>query len=117
MWDVYRPEQTATLETVTGRPAWVSHLGQWYLYLVVPVAAAGAVILRRRRLLLFPFVCLIVLSCLTAVLAFGDARFAVEADVALALLAGVALDAGVGVTVRRWSTGPGRHSAGRAGEA
>jgi hypothetical protein len=73
----------------------------------------GAVVLRRRRLLLFPFVSVIVLACLTCVLSFGDARFAVDADVALALLAGVGLDAGVAEAGRRWSPGPGRHSAGR----
>ena len=113
LWGVYRPGQTATLESVTGRPAWVSRLGRWYLYVAVPLAIVGAVILRRRRLLLFPFVAVIVLSSLTAVLAFGDPRFAVDGDVALALLAGVALDAGAGAAARRWSTGPGRHSAGR----
>ena len=63
--------------------------------------------------MLFPFVALVLLSCLTAVLAFGDPRFAVDGDVAVALLAGVALDAGAGAAARRWSTGPGRHSAGR----
>jgi 4-amino-4-deoxy-L-arabinose transferase-like glycosyltransferase len=113
MWDVYRPGQTARLEAVTGRPVWVSDAGRWYLYVLVPVALVGAVVLRRRRLLLFPFVSVIVLSCLTAVLAFGDARFAVDADVALALLAGVGLDAGIAATARWWTPGPGRHSAGR----
>lgn len=113
MWDVYRPGQTARLEAVTGRPVWVSDAGRWYLYVLVPVAVVGAVVLRRRRLLLFPFVSVIVLSCLTAVLAFGDARFAVDADVALALLAGVGLDAGIAAAARRWTPGPGRHSAGR----
>ncbi len=113
MWDVYRPGQTARLEAVTGRPVWVSDAGRWYLYVLVPVALVGAVVLRRRQLLLFPFVSVIVLACLTCVLSFGDARFAVDADVALALLAGVGLDAGIAAATRRWSPGPGRHSAGR----
>jgi hypothetical protein len=80
----------------------------------VPVAVIGAVALRRRRLLLFPFVAMILLTSITAILAFGDARFAVEADVALAVLAGVGLDAGTRVLVRRWWTGNGRHAIGRS---
>ncbi len=114
VWNVYRPLQTADLESAAGRPAWVSRLGVWYFIALVPAALLGAVVLRRRRLLLFPFVALIVLASLTAVLAFGDPRFAVEADVALALLAGVALDAAAIRAVRRWSSGPGRHSPGGA---
>jgi hypothetical protein len=57
---------------------------------------------------------MVLLTSVTAVVAFGDARFAVEADVALAILAGVGLDAGTRV-VRRWWTGTGRHAVGRAG--
>jgi hypothetical protein len=82
---------------------------------MVPVAVVGAVVLRRRRRLLVPFVAMVLLTSVTAVLAFGDARFAVEADVALAMLAGVGLDAGIRVVVRRWWTGSGRHAIGRAG--
>jgi len=67
-------------------------------------------VLRRRRLLLFPFLALILLSSITAVLAFGDARFAVEADVAMAMLAGVALDVLATRVRSRWSSPPGRHS-------
>jgi 4-amino-4-deoxy-L-arabinose transferase-like glycosyltransferase len=113
VWNLYRPFQGADLETSTGRPTWVSRLGLVYFYLVVPVALVGAWALRRRRLLLFPFVAMVVLASVTAVLAFGDARFAVETDVALAMLAGVGLDAGLTRARRRWSTGSGRHSAGR----
>ena len=113
VWNLYRPLQGADLETSAGRPAWVSRLGLAYFYLLVPVALVGAVVLRRRRLLVFPFVAMLVLASVTAVLAFGDARFAVEADVALAMLAGVGLDAGLTRARRRWSAGPGRHSAGR----
>lgn len=110
LWNAYRPLQQVNLEVPTGRPAWVSRLGLWYFYVLVPVAVVGAVALRRRRLLLFPFVALILLSSITAVLAFGDARFAVEADVSMAMLAGVGLDALVSRMRRRWSSGPGFHS-------
>jgi hypothetical protein len=113
IWNVYRPLQGVDLEVGTGRPAWVSRLGLWYFYVLVPVALLGAVVLRRRRLLLFPFVALLVLSSLTAVAAFGDARFAVEADVALAMLGGVALDALVDRLRRSRSSRSGVHSAGR----
>jgi hypothetical protein len=115
VWNLYRPLQGAELEAAAGRPVWVSRLGLWYFYVMVPVAVVGAVVLRRRRLLLFPFVAMVLLTSATAVVAFGDARFAVEADVALAMLAGVGLDAGARVLVRRWWRGTGRHAIGRSG--
>ena len=113
LWNVYRPLQGVNFEVVTGRPAWVSRLGLWYFYLLVPAAVVGALVLRRRRLLLFPFLAMILLSSVTAVLAFGDARFAVESEVAMAMLAGVALDVLVTRVRRRRSSGPGLHSARR----
>jgi 4-amino-4-deoxy-L-arabinose transferase-like glycosyltransferase len=117
LWNVYRPLQGVTLETAVGRPAWVSRLGLWYFYVLVPVAVCGALLLRRRRVLLFPFVAMIVLSSLTAVLAYGDARFALEADVALAMLAGVALDAVLRAAWAFSMGSGGRHSAGRRSAA
>ncbi len=93
LWNVYDPVEQARLETAVGRPFWVSNLSLWSFYLLVPLAALGAVVLRHRRLLLFPFVAVVLLSTVTAFLSYGDARFRVEADVALAMLAGVALDA------------------------
>jgi hypothetical protein len=92
LWGVVDPIAGARLEALTGRPVWVTELATWYLYLLVPTAVFGAVVLRRRRLLLFPFAAMIVLATLTAALAYGDARFRVEADAAMAILAGVALD-------------------------
>jgi len=102
-WSAWRPSGSAgsgrrrsdrrgPLEALTGRPVWVTELATWYLYLLVPTAVFGAVVLRRRRLLLFPFAAMIVLATLIAALAYGDARFRVEADAAMAILAGVALD-------------------------
>jgi hypothetical protein len=130
LWNVYRPLQGVQLEQAVGRPGWVSRLGLWYFYVLVPVAVGGAVTLRRRRVLLFPLAAMILLSSITAVLAYGDARFAVEADVALAMLGGVALDAipwtgrgqgQAGNRSRRRRPGrrrsPGRHTAGLPPEA
>jgi hypothetical protein len=114
IWNVYRPLQGADLEVGTGRPAWVSRLGLWYFYVLVPVALIGALVLRRRRLLLFPFLALILLSSITAVLAYGDARFALEADVAMAMLAGVALDALAHRVLEQRSARTGLHTARRA---
>jgi 4-amino-4-deoxy-L-arabinose transferase-like glycosyltransferase len=115
LWNVYRPLQGVQLEQAVGRPAWVSRLGLWYFYVLVPVAVGGAAILRRRRVLLFPLAATILLSSITAVLAYGDARFAVEADVALAMLGGVALDA-TPWTGRHRGRSRGRHTAGRPPE-
>ncbi len=93
MWDAYDPWDQARLEAAVGRPLWVSDLSLWYFYAVVPLAVVGAMIMRKRRVLLFPFVAMVVLSTLTAMVAYGDARFRVEADVAMAMMAAVALDA------------------------
>jgi 4-amino-4-deoxy-L-arabinose transferase-like glycosyltransferase len=93
LWNVYDPLGQAKLEASVGRPVWVSDLGLWYFYALVPLAAAGVVALHRRRDLLFPFVALIGLATLTALLAYGDARFRVEADMAMAMLAGIGLSA------------------------
>ena len=100
------------LQTATGRPAWVSRLGLSYFYVLVPVAVAGAVILRRRRTLVFPFLSMIILSSVTAILAYGDARFALEADVAMAMLAGVAVDAAIHAARPLFGRSSGRHRAG-----
>ncbi len=91
--NVYHPGQTASLERTVGRPEWVSELAQWYFYALVPLALAGAVALRRRGSLLFPFISLIAVSVITVLSAYGDARYRVEADLAMAMLAGVAIEA------------------------
>ncbi len=105
LWNVYRPIQQAQLEVAVGRPYDQSLAGLWYFYVLVPLAVVGAVVLRRRRALLFPLVALVVLSSVTALLAYGDARFRVEGDVALALLAAVALDALWSFLARRSGSG------------
>jgi 4-amino-4-deoxy-L-arabinose transferase-like glycosyltransferase len=92
MWDVFHPFEQSRLETTVGRPLWVSDMSVWYLYPLVPLAVMGGAVLRLRHAMVFPFVGLVILSTVTALVAYGDARFRVEADVALAMLGGVALD-------------------------
>jgi hypothetical protein len=93
LWNVYHPFQDVQFAQAVGRPTWVSYLGLGYFYLLVIPAAYGAVMLRRSGALLFPLLAMILLSSITALLAYGNARFAVEADVALAMLGGVGIDA------------------------
>jgi len=92
MWDVFHPFGQSRLEAGVGRPVWVSDLSVWYLYALVPLAVLGGAVLWLRKAPVFPFAGLVVLSTCTAFVAYGDARFRVEADVALAMLGGVALD-------------------------
>ena len=120
LWNVFRPGQQTQLEVGVGRPAWVSSWGWWWFWVLAPLAVAGGVALRRRRALLFPFVALAVSASITALVAYGDARLRVGADVALAALAGVALEAAwshrraIAERLGRLSvpSGRGRHAAG-----
>jgi hypothetical protein len=92
IWDVFDPFGQSRLEAEVGRPVWVSDLSVWYLYALVPLAVLGGAVLRLRHAMLLPFAGLVILSTFTAFVAYGDARFRVEADIALAMLGGVAVD-------------------------
>jgi hypothetical protein len=100
VWDVYRPLQNLDLNAgleERGRAASELGLGMYYL-LLVP-AAGGLWVLRRRRLPISPFVSLAVTATLVAASSFGVTRYRVPVDVALVVLAAVALDA----AWRRWA--------------
>jgi 4-amino-4-deoxy-L-arabinose transferase-like glycosyltransferase len=88
VWSVYRP-----FETPEGRSVRVQKLGVIAFFVLLPFAVAGALVLRRRRvpvwIMLTPFV---VVSA-TALLTYGNLRFREPAEVALVVLAAVALDA------------------------
>jgi len=107
MWDVYRPFQNAEFTKVEGRTEWVSDVGLIYYWAMLPAAAVGLVVLRRRRVSVVPLVAMAALVTLTAVYAYGAVRFRTPADVAIAVLVGVAADG----ALRRW-----RHRPGQAGD-
>ena len=88
------------------------------------LAVAGFVVLRRRRQPLFILIAPFLLVVLVSVTAYGILRFRAPADVALVVLAAVAIDALLGSrrqaprsagSATRWPSGPG--SAASAGPA
>jgi len=100
LWDVFRPADNVAIGELERRPrvwSWIAFAVYWVL---VPLAAAGALILRRRRTPVGPFLALVVLVTCTAAMFWGDPRFRRPAEIALVVLASVAIDA-IG---RRWWT-------------
>ncbi len=94
VWDVFRPSQNRIFSILDGRTLGWARTGQYAYWALLPLAAIGAVILwRRRPALLVPLVGQIVLVTLTAAYAYGATRFRVPGEVALLVLAAVALDA------------------------
>ena len=95
VWDVYRPGQNRIYAMLDGRTLGWARAGQAVYWVVLGVALAGAVVLwRRRPALLVPLGALFVLVTVTAAYAYGATRFRVPGEVALIVLAAVALDAG-----------------------
>jgi len=92
VWDLYAPLQNARLGTDDGRPEWTNRLGLAVYAALVPFACAGLVLLRRRNVLLLPLVIQPVLVTITAALIWGAIRFRAPAEVAMVILAAVALD-------------------------
>ncbi len=92
MWEIYRPFQNIQLNAFFERRGMLpSRVGLAMYAAVLPLAAWGVVLLRRRRETIVPFVALFSSATLTAALSFGITRYRVGADVALLVLAGVAL--------------------------
>jgi Dolichyl-phosphate-mannose-protein mannosyltransferase len=94
MWELYRPVQGVDLNTFferRGRASSEAALASYYVLLALSIL--GLVVLRRRRITVVPFVAIAVMVSFAAALSFGITRYRVGADVALTVLAGVALDA------------------------
>jgi 4-amino-4-deoxy-L-arabinose transferase-like glycosyltransferase len=87
VWGIYDP-----LQVPEGRSEGVHGLGVVMLFALVPLAIVGALVLRRRRVEVWILIAPLVVVCVTAVLAYGNQRFREPADLALVVLAAVALD-------------------------
>ncbi len=104
-WGFYKPSQQARLNAL-GEDGWnltAAHAQVWFQYVIVGLAAAGVVVLRRKRAPLSPLVGVIVLDILVVALFYADPRFLSSGQVALVVLSGVAIDAGVREITKRRS--------------
>jgi len=93
LWDVYRPADNVAIGELERRPRMWSWIALGVYAVLVPLAAAGALILRRRRTPVAPFLGLAVLVTCTAAMFWGDPRFRRPGEIAIVVLAAVAIDA------------------------
>lgn len=94
MWEVWRPWQSYEFNWFFENRGKLPSLAGMALYYPVLLLGLGAlVVLWRRRVTIIPFVAIFAMTTLTAAVSFGITRYRVGADVALCVLAGVALDA------------------------
>lgn len=93
IYHVYEPFDTVRYDIAfEDRGAWQSWSGLWFFYATVPLAIYGAVLLRRRHIPISPLVGVIVGVGFTAAVTFGITRFRGPADLAMCMLAAVAID-------------------------
>ncbi len=117
---LFRPGQQIDLEwAVLGRPRLPAVIGLVSYYVMALLGVLGAVVLRRRRLPLLPFVVILGEVVLVSAAIFGQTRYRTPLDVALMILAALALDRFVELrslrTARRASgVRRGRHTRGAA---
>lgn len=90
LWSVFRPLETASLNTQEGRERWASHLAIAGLYVIVPLAVVGWWRLGRgwSRWLLG---IMVVHASLIGMLFYGIPRFRVPAEVALVVAAAIGI--------------------------
>lgn len=92
-WSLYAPDQMAWYNQGEGRPRWASYLGLGMFYVLAVAAVAGGVVLRRRRVPVWPLAGTAVIVTVTAAAFYGLVRFRIPAEVAIVVLAAVAVDA------------------------
>ncbi len=105
-WNLYAPLRHADQDFLEGWPTPVSDAWLIWYYPLVALAIGGTVILRRRRQPIYPLMALVIVPTITAIVTYGGLRFRSEAEVAIVILAAVALDAA-------WSSLAGRPRAHR----
>lgn len=93
VWDLYRPLQSTHLSTIEGRDLRLTRAGLANYAVLVPFAIAGYVLLRRRRRYTLPLLAQALLVTATAIYAYGAIRFRMPGEVAIVVLAAVAVDA------------------------
>ncbi len=92
VWSVFRPLQTALLNTGEGRELWASHLAVVGLWVILPVAALGWWrVGRAGGLWRWPMTAMAVHVSIVAAAFYGIPRFRVPADVVLVVCAAIGI--------------------------
>jgi hypothetical protein len=104
-WGVFRPRQQLLFDSQeSSRPLAVARVGLIAYYALGAAGVVGAVLLRRRGVWLFPFLAVVVDVVVAAAIGFGQTRYRAPAEVAIVVLAAVAVDR----WWARWGPGSGR---------
>jgi hypothetical protein len=104
-WGLFRPFQQLRLDLIHGNITFL-RLEYFAYLLMLPFAIGGAVVLRRRGGVLSPMLAVIATVAVAVVATYGSNRYRAPADVAIALLAAVAVDAVLRALSRRLSGRP-----------
>ncbi len=94
-WGAFRPWQQMRFDASRGTRLSVVRAGYLVYWALVPLAAVGALLLRRRRVALAPILALPLTVTVAVAITFGSPRYRAPAEVALIVLAAVALDGGL----------------------
>jgi hypothetical protein len=97
-WNLYAPFQNAAFDKIDGKSERVSVAGVWAWWTALALSVPGLVLLRRRGATVLPFVGLAATVTISSLYAYGGNRFRTPLDVAVLVLAAVALEA----ALRRW---------------
>lgn len=101
VWTLFRVSQHVQYDAYwTASPRWV--IWSWFgaYWAMLPLAVGGAIALRRRTVALFPLLAVPFVVVVATSLTFGETRYRAPAEVVLALLAAVAIDALAGTIWR-----------------
>jgi hypothetical protein len=92
-WGLFSPNQQMHFESTRGTRLIVDEAGLVVYWAVAAAAAVGVVVLRRRRVALLPLMAFPATVVIGVAISFGSVRYRAPAEVVIAVLAAVALDA------------------------
>ena len=97
MVGLFEPEQQINLESLLGgREYGVAKWSMHGFYILALLSIVGAVVMRRRRTVpVYPLLAVLGTVLLTVIVTYANIRFRAPAEVVLAILGAVAIDAGI----------------------
>jgi len=101
VWDLYQPGYNVSIGQLEQRPRTWSWIALAVYAALLPLAAAGVLVLRRRRTPIAPLIAMPIMVTCTAALFWGDPRFRRPAEIAIVVLAAIAIDALIAVRLSR----------------